>query len=137
VAETTAVIHILVRFVVHTTPPAIIEELVPVGFAVYGDKHPSGQVVDTLLRAEPTPDTRTASEVQDDLTELINRKDFTKHVDGRLDERRRILEAERRALREKLAESATDESQRTWLEGIDKLTVASVDHLAITIFYPR
>ncbi len=134
--ETTALLHLLARYVVGTTPLSIVEELIPVAFPVYstGGALPEAQT-EALLKAPPAPRRKPDDEVREDLTAAFERPDFDELLRQAVEARRLALVADRQAMlrRDQAREGAP---QRRWLEGIDQLDVASYDVLTASIFYP-
>jgi hypothetical protein len=131
--EVTAVFHLLARYVVGTEPRQIVEELIPVGKPVYGDRRLSRGVLASLLNAKPVPGERTSGEVQEELEEVLTRPDLETCFERAVEERMRELSEERSHLRDHLTSA---DNEVAWLEGIDDLTPAAYDVLAVTIFYP-
>ncbi len=134
--ETTALLHLLARYVVGTTPLSIVEELIPVAFPVYsaGGALPEAQT-EALLTAKPEARRKPDDEVSEDLTTALQRPALAELLQQAVEARRLALVADRRAMlgRDQAREGAP---QRRWLEGIDQLEVASYDVLTASIFYP-
>ncbi|MDP9369979.1 MAG: DEAD/DEAH box helicase [Chloroflexota bacterium] len=134
VSEVTALLHALARFVVETQPRSIVEELVEIALPVYGDAPLPSDAATKLLRARHSTETRTEAEAQEDLAEVLTRPDLDAVVQNAVEERRLTLVAERRRMKDRL--DRTEVEQRTWLVGIDRMTAASCDLLAVTVLYP-
>jgi len=137
VGRTTALLHVLARYVVGTTPPAIIEELIPVAYPIYGsDRQPlAEEAAGALVDAEPVPQLKPDDEVSEDLREALGRPDLDALLRAAVEARRQALVADRQAM---LARDSQWEGvpQRQWLRGIDDLTTASYDVLTATVYYP-
>jgi SNF2 family DNA or RNA helicase len=72
--EVTAVLHVLARYVTSSTPPVVLEELVPVASPVWSD---DGVVdVDSLLGGEPAVGNYTAKDVAEGAAEVLARSDL-------------------------------------------------------------
>jgi len=135
VKEVTAVYHVLARYVVHTEPPHIIEELFLVAMPVYGDGILDPEATRHLLQARLSPRTLTDAEAQEVLADALNRPDLETLLSVQVEARRQTLAQERRELRERLAEGAGEAARR--LEGIDELTIGSWDLLAVKVWWPE
>jgi superfamily II DNA or RNA helicase len=133
-SEVTAVLHILVRYLVRTEPIGIVEELVPVAYPVYGGVPLSAEAVNHLLAAVTLPEQRREDEMRETLRDALQETDVTALIRDAAEACRRELVAERRAMREKLA--ANGAAEAAWLHGIDDLSVASTDLLTVCIYYP-
>jgi len=135
VTETTAVFHLLARYAVKTNPMSIIEEIVPIAFPVYEDTVLDDIATSKLIKAQPTPESRTDREISETLQDALNHLGMKKYIQNALDERKAFLSLERAKLRERLFEGA-DSLTAQWLQGIDKLENTSKDLLTATIYYP-
>jgi len=137
--EVSMVFHLLARYSVageDETPSSVLEQLVPVGIPVYGEGTLSDAEVQSLLKAEPTPQRRADEEVQETIDDLFTfRKNVEETLRQAVDGRRRELIEERRQMREELA-SGGDGQATTWAKGIDEVAEGSFDVLAMTIYYP-
>jgi SNF2 family DNA or RNA helicase len=131
--RTTAVYSILARYAAHTSPASVMEELLHVGL-----EHGSGNVlsdteVHLLLDSQPIPDSRSEWEVKEDLNSALSRANLDNIIRQRASDRCNELMEERRAIKKSLEEKG---GEKEWLAGIDQLSVASVDLLCVTIYYP-
>ncbi len=137
VRQTTAMLHVLARYVVNTTPLAIVEELIPAAYPIYSQEPGalSAEQTEKLLTASPAPGRKPDAEVSEDLTEALRRPNLHNLLQQAVEARRLALVADRQAM---LARDASQEgaAQRRWLQGIDQLETASYDVLTATIFYP-
>lgn len=137
IGQTTALLHVLARYVVGTMPLSIVEELIPVAFPVYN--HEPGAFtlaqVEALLSAQPEARRKPDAEVSEDLSEALRRPDLNDLLQQAVEARRQALVADRQAM---LAREASQEgaTQQRWLQGIDQLETASYDVLTATISYP-
>ena len=137
VGEVTALFHLLARYVVNTDPTSIVEELLPVAVAVYGLEPEviTGEVLEPLLKPEPSGQTRTPAEVREALADALGIPDLDSLFEGAVQERRQELVAERERMREQM-EQQKGSQPAEWLEGIDDLERGSHDLLAMTVLFP-
>ena len=136
VSEVTCLYHYLVRFVVHTDPPSVIEELIPVAVPVYGDEPSSPEHIAALLRARPQPRLPLPPETEPHLRAAAANPARATALDAAIAARLNDLVRERRELKAKLEEEG-DEPISKSLKGLDSLTVASQDLLTATLYLPR
>ncbi|MEA3339472.1 MAG: helicase-related protein, partial [Chloroflexota bacterium] len=136
VDEVTALFHLLARYVVHTDPTSIIEELLPVAAPVYHlEPEAIGQKrAEQLTQAQPSEQTRTEGEVQEALSEALV-EGLDDLLENAVETRRRELVAERERMREQM-ERQEGTQPGEWLEGIDDLAPGSFDLLTVTILFP-
>jgi len=134
----TVLYHYLVRFVVDTRPQSVIEELIPVAFPVYGERPLSPQETEAILPHNITvgPRLPAPDETLPHYEEAENSPLRSLALEAATAQRRDALIHERKELREKL-EREGDSSLREWLEGIDRLSIASRDLLTATLYLPR
>ena len=134
VDEVTAVFTLLARYVVHTEPTSIIEELLPVAITAYRLEPSvcSYQRSAELVRAETCPQTRTEAEVQEALHAALALEGLDGLLAQAVAARRATLTEERTALRERQA--AQDTVAR--LNGIDDLAPGTFDLLTVTVLFP-
>lgn len=130
--KVSAVYTFLARYAVHTSPVSIIEELLTLGLEVHGEEELSQDEVNKLASGEPVPSSRTVEEMSEDLTIVLSKKDLDEKLRKRAEERCQLLMIERQNIKKSLESRGAHE----WLEGIDKLSVASVDLLCATVYYP-
>lgn len=136
VREVTAVIHILVRFVVHAEPVHIIEEMMPIGVPLYGTQPLESSEVEKILSSSLHPNSRTETEIQSDLAHLLTRSDLQKFMDDAVEARRKPLVQERKTLQQQVLTGGGVDQNR-WLKGLDDLTVGSCDLLTASLYYPK
>jgi len=132
VTKVSAVYTFLARYAVYTKPVSIVEELLKVGLEVHGDRTLSQLEVDAVSSGTPVPGTRTEEEMSEDLSIALSKPSLEEEMRRRAEERCGELSAER----QKVKMSLEDRGEKGWLEGIDRLSVASVDLLCVTIYYP-
>jgi ERCC4-related helicase len=130
VGETTALYHLLVRFVTGGEPAQILEDLLAVAIPVYGERPlDEGQTRD-LLNTHSAPETLTESESQEILAEALNRPDLQEKLGARIKNRQQELIGERQAMRQRLGEEVV------WLKGSDEIKIGSWDLLSIKVLWP-
>ncbi|RME54160.1 MAG: helicase [Deltaproteobacteria bacterium] len=126
VPEVTAILHVLPRYVTASDPPVVMEELIPVLFRPYG-----GSVLDVdayvLMRAPAAPLPHTESELRDLCRDALATESLPSRVDAAVEARRAELQARQASVR-RLASA--------WAEGMDRVEVASVDWLTLTLLVP-
>ena len=137
VDEVMALYHLLVRYVVNTEPASIVEELLPVAAPVYSSCSDdfSRSYATRLLKARPSPDTRTEGEVREALTDALAIDGLEALLAGTVETRRQELVAERRRMREQM-EQREGMQAAAWLQGIDNLSPGSFDVLTLTLLWP-
>ncbi len=135
VAQTTALLHILARYVVGTETPSIVEELIPVAFPIYSAGVFSEAQAQALLSAKPAARARSEADVREDLAEALRRPDLDGVLAAAVEARRQALGADRQAMLQRDLSAEGAEQQR-WLSGIANLTTASYDVLTAAIYYP-
>jgi hypothetical protein len=131
--EVTALYTLLVRFVVGTQPPQILEDLMTIAIPVYGDQPLDAEKTRVLIHAKPTPGTLTMQEQKEVIADALKRADFEKHADELIEARKKSLIEERRALQSKL----TDAGQAPWLAGADQISIGSWDLLAVKVLWKQ
>ncbi len=137
VDEVTAVFTMLARYVAHTEPTSIIEELLPVALPVYSDQLSafSRQQALAWLNAQATAEIRLEDEVKETLQDALNIPDLNKALMQAVEARRAALVAERQAMRERL-EARGSAHTLVWLQGIDDLAPGMFDLLTVTVLFP-
>lgn len=135
IREVTAVLHLLVRYVVNAEPVHIIEELTPLGLPLYAENLLTAEPLGVLLDSPPLPDTRTPQEVQEDLRRLMGREDLETIINGAVETRRKALVQERRTLQQQVL-TAQGPDQAKWVKGLDDLSIGSCDLLTACLYYP-
>jgi superfamily II DNA or RNA helicase len=122
----------LARYAVHTQPVSIVEELLKVGFEVHGDGKLSQDEVEKLSCSVPAVNGRSAAEMREDLAAALSKGNLEEALKLRAQERCVELASERAQVKKSLE----NQGEQQWLEGIDDLSVASVDLLCVTVYYP-
>ena len=135
VDEVTALFHLLARYVVHTEPTSIVEELLPVAVPVYGGEPLDAEATRRLLQVSPSPETRTEGEVRETLADVLGIEVLETLLEKEVEARRRELTAERRQMREQM-EQREGAQAAEWLRGIDDLAPGSFDLLTVTVLFP-
>ncbi len=137
VDQVTALFHLLARYVVHTEPTSIVEELLPVAVPVYGSQPSSvsRQRAARLVDARPSSQTRTEAEVKEALADALAIEGLDGLLTGAVEARRRELEAEREHMREQM-QAVEGAQPAAWLQGIDDLAPGSFDLLTVTVLFP-
>ena len=131
-----AVLHVLVRFVVNTSPLNIVEVLLPVGVPLDGSKGVLDQaLVETILAAPPTAERKDDETVVKAMEGLYKDCPVDQHTRAAAEDLRLRLVEERRAMKESLVQREGEEAA-SWLEGIDNLTLGSLDLLTVTVYFP-
>jgi hypothetical protein len=147
VDEVTALFHLLARYVVHTDPTSIIEELLPVAVPVYHlEPEALGQKqAEQLTQAQPSEQTRTVEssaegEVQEALSDALAIEGLDDLLEDAVEARRRELVAERERMRCKTLHNQMEQQEGSqpgeWLEGIADLARGSFDLLTVTVLFP-
>lgn len=132
--EAAAIYHLLIRYAVGTSPPSVVEELVPFALTLYEMKRLAEPEARVLQSAAPTKEGRSVRELQETLRLSLNRPGLPDALRSFAEERARVLARERHQMRERLEK----EGQRVeWLKGIDEVRLASTDILAVSVFFPR
>jgi len=130
--KVTAVYTFLARYAVYTKPVSIVEELLKIGLEIHEDRKLAQHEVDALSHSTPTAQSRTGQEMCEDLTIALSKPHLEEEMRKKAEERCTELAVER----QKVKKSLEDRGEKEWLEGIDKLSVASVDLLCVTVYYP-
>ncbi len=130
--KVSAVYTFLARYAVHTQPVSIVEELLKVGSGVHGEGKLSQTEVEELSHSTPTVNGRTGAEMREDLTAALSKGHLEDALKIRAEERCSEIAIERAQVKKSLQ----NQGEQQWLEGIDNLTVASVDLLCVTVYYP-
>ncbi|MCJ7430180.1 DEAD/DEAH box helicase [Candidatus Bathyarchaeota archaeon] len=130
--KVSAVYTFLARYAVHTDPVSIVEELLRVGFEVHGGDIFSQADVNALSCSIPVVHTRTEAEMKEDLSAALSKLNLETALRKRAEERCAELAIERGQVKKSLE----GRGEQQWLEGIDNLSVASVDLLCVTVYYP-
>jgi SNF2 family DNA or RNA helicase len=137
--EVAVVFHLLARYAVAGetgAPSSVLEELVPVGLPVYGNRALPEARTEALLKAEAAPQTRTDAEVRETIEDLFSfRENLQEALREKVDRRRSEIAEERRQMQEELAGQG-DGQATDWTEGIDAVAEGSFDVLTMTVYYP-
>lgn len=131
-SKVSATYTFLARYAVHTSPISIIEELLTLGLEVHGNGEISQDEVSKLASGTPVSGTRTVDEMSEDLTVALSKRDLDEKLRRKAEERCQLLMVERQNIKKSLEARG----EKEWLEGIDKLSVASVDLLCVIVYYP-
>jgi len=129
--EMMAVYHLLVRYSVKTTPLSLLEEIVPVGIPVYGKKKIDEETLKRLLKARAKGGERSEFSVKEALGDALT-KELEPVFKQLVEERRAMLVEERQHFRERFEQEGSAE----WVQGIDRVSLASMDLLTVSIHYP-
>jgi superfamily II DNA or RNA helicase len=135
VDEVTALFHLLARYVVHTEPTSIVEELLPVAVPIYGGEPLDADATRRLLQVSPSPETRTEGEVRETLADVLAIEALETLLEETVEARRRELVAERRSMRRQMGQREGAQAAE-WLRGIDDLAPGSLDLLTVTVLFP-
>jgi hypothetical protein len=111
---------------------SIIEELLKIGLELHDERRLSKQELDALSSGKPVPMARTEDEMRQDLGLALSKPSLNSEMRARAEERCGELMVER----QKVKKSLEERGEKEWLEGIDRLSVASVDLLTVTVYYP-
>lgn len=130
--KVSAVYTFLARYAVHTNPVSIVEELLRVGFEVFCDRKLSQSDVEALSRSVPVVHGRAEIEMREDLVAALSKLNLETELRRRAEKRCAELAVERAQVKKSLE----GRGEQGWLEGIDNLSVASVDLLCVTVYYP-
>jgi superfamily II DNA or RNA helicase len=133
ISKTSAVYSILARYAVKTSPVSVLEELLHLGVELGSGRSLSEEEVRDLLNSKPLADLRTEQEIKEDLGVALSRDKVQLLIEQRAEERCAELMKERAAIKASLEERG---GEKDWLTGIDQISVASVDLLSVTIYYP-
>ncbi len=135
VTEPVALFHLLARYVVNTTPTAIVEELVPIFVPVYGEAVLPADEARRLLQPQLSAQTRTQLEVQEALEDALAIEQLPNLFSQSVEARRQELVAERQAVLTRL-QMRPGAHEAEWLKGLDNLSQGTYDVLTATILFP-
>ena len=131
--EVSALVWVLARFVVNTSPVSVIEELIPIKLFPYASSR-EPEVSESVWSVSSEKNIKP-ERVTEDIEFVLEEYDkLNDEIEGVIVDRKHQLEAERESFKEKLKSNGTLPS---WVEGMADLTEASRDILAITMLYPR
>jgi superfamily II DNA or RNA helicase len=133
ISKTTVVYSALCRYAVKTAPISVMEELLHVGFELSSGRILSEEEIHALMDSKPLKDSRTQQEIREDLEVVLSGDRPQTLIHQRALERCNELVKERVAIKASLEEKG---GEKEWLAGIDMISVASVDLLCVTIYYP-
>lgn len=128
--EVTALYTLLVRYVVGTQPPQILEDLQTIAIPVYGEKPLEADQVSRLLKASPAPGSISIPEQQEVLADALHLADLETHFTTQIESRRQALIKERETLQVQLDDGAD------WLRGVNEVSIGSWDLLAVKVLWP-
>ena len=131
--KTSVVYSILARYAVQTSPVSVIEELLHIGLETGSGRPLSEEEVHRLLDSRPVSDSRAEWEVKEDLVSALGRHELDVLIHQKATDRCDQLMRERTSIKKSLEEKG---GEKEWLSGIDQLSLASVDLLCTTIYYP-
>jgi len=143
VDEVAALFHLLARYVVHTKPTSIVEELLPVAVPVYGlePRTVGRERAARLANAQSGGQTRTEAEVKEVLADALAMEGLDALLEGAVEARRRELAAERERMQRRglgqQVERQEGPQPAEWLAGIADLAPGSFDLLTVTVLFPQ
>jgi len=109
-----------------------VEELVPIGVELYGDRVLDSKELSILMSSKPISHRRTADEIKKDLDEAIQHPLLFKLIAETAERNcERIIE-ERKLMRSRLEADGLSRG----LAGFDEVSCASQDIMTLTIYYP-
>jgi len=124
--------HVRMRYVVNTTPKSIIEELVPIGVELYGDRVLDSKDLGFLMGSKPMSHGRTAEEIINDLDEAAQHPSLFKLIAETAERNCQRITEERKLMRSRLEADGLSRG----LEGFDEVSCASQDIMSMTVYYP-
>jgi ERCC4-related helicase len=136
VTEPAALFHLLARYVVNTTPTAIVEEMVPVAVPVFGDATFSAGEAQRLLQPQLSAQSRTQLEVQEGLEDTLAVERLPTCFSQAVEARRQALVTERQAMLARL-HTRPGAREAEWLQGLDDLSPGTFDVLTVTVLFPE
>jgi len=138
VQHVTVLCHYLVRYIVGRDSHSVVEEMIPAAFRVYDDHVCSHDEIAALLAARPKPRNPLADETQEHFGKAAASASAAKALAAAIRRHTDEMLHERRELKSKLQqETNAHAAVREWLDGIDKLEVASQELLTATLYLPR
>lgn len=126
------IFQVLGRYIVGTKPPSIIEELFEFGIEVFSGKELSPEMIKAIEFAERKPLQREESEIKADLKRALENPLLDQFLQNQADLRCRKIVDERIRMKAKMQ----DEAPKEWLNGVEDVTIASYDMIAVTLYYP-
>jgi len=128
----TAVYHVRYRFTVATNPVTLVEKVCRLGLKVLGDTELDQSEVEIIWSSAPRPHNRTEEEIIEDLDSALHHRRLLPAMMMIGESVRRELVDERKHLKEQLARDGLSGG----LEGLDEITLSSMDLVGVTLFYP-
>ena len=130
IAETSAILTLLVRFVTQSTPAEIFEDLVTIALPVYSEQTLSDAEVSQITSASPASGSLSRDEIQEVLGDILSRYDLKKIIEENITAREKHIVVERKAIRESIHRDAE------WLGKTEEISIGSWDLLAVKILWP-
>jgi len=127
-----AMLKVLVRYVVETEKPSVVEEILTIGFHIYDEKILPSEEVKKFDSSNPLPGKRSPSEIREDLQEVFANKYWEKELFDRIGKNKQSMVEERKHL----VGTLDYEELPSWLEGVTNISYASHDIITVTIGYP-
>jgi hypothetical protein len=132
IEKITVMYTLLIRHVAKTKPISIVEELAFVGVDLYGSAIiEDDEFLNQLRNDRRLPIRKSVEEMRHDLALALS-KDYDTILNVKAQKRCNRLIADRKQLKDEFGDS----NKTNWVNGIDELSVASVDLLCVTIYYP-
>jgi hypothetical protein len=132
VDNVTAIVTVLVRYMVETDPPSVMEDIAPVVIDVYNNKMLDDKYIEQIEspKISGNVDKETIKEAID---ELYNRCELNDFINKAIDNNMNYLMQKRKRMKSNFNSGI---NQVRYLDGFENITVASKDILTITLFYP-
>ena len=132
-----AIMHVLIRFVVNTRPLNIVEILHPIGIMLSNPvvRRMEPEILDAVLAAKPTAERRDDETVIEVMKNFYEDYPIEEYMQDAAEDLRKQLVEERRSMKDSLAQKEGKEAA-AWLDGIDDLTIGSLDLLTVTVYFP-
>lgn len=122
----------LARYTIHTEPISVVEELLTAGISLDGEDKYDWETLTPIVSAPPKPRKESLDQVRNDLKNALSLAAQSPYLEEEAQIRCRYLIEER----QRIKESLEAESDHSWLEGYDTVSLASVDLLTLTLYYP-
>ncbi len=126
VREVTAVFHILARYVTASDPPVLMEELIPLATHPFSNS-PVVEDPLALIRSDPSPTAHAEAALRKMAEDALSDARLDAQVREAVEARRQLLEARQRDIGDVSGE---------WARGMERVSIASVDILSITLVVP-
>lgn len=129
----TALYFVKVRYLVHTEPLSIVEEIVPLAVELLGARVLAADVIEAIWEGAMENVGKPPVAIQKQLEKALARPDLEVLLAGLAADRQEALTAERRIMIDTLKRQgiATD------LSGLDQVESIGTDLLAVTLIYPK